>query len=304
MRIKSMILASFGFCTLVMGAVPDLMNQSDLRSSWIKNNPNYKVEFTADKCTATCLKNERRSLAVQSRNVTRINPGEHYYVTFQARGSVKNLDFVPQFNGNNDKTQQKNFRITDEWDEYETTFEVPADGKRFSCAIYAWNQEGTFEIRKFSVKRYTGEKPVNPVLMTQGDLRMSWNKGNPNYKVEFGADKCTATCLKNERKTLAVQSRQNTKFQTGKTYKVAFLTRGTVRNLEFVPQFDGQPGKDQQKSFRITGDWEDAEATFEIPAGCKKFSCAIYAWNQEGFFDIKDFSITLNEALNGESDEK
>ena len=56
-----------------------MMSQQDLQATWFKDNPNYKVEFSAEKCTATCLKNERRALAVQSRAITGVKPMIDYY---------------------------------------------------------------------------------------------------------------------------------------------------------------------------------------------------------------------------------
>jgi hypothetical protein len=151
MKIINTILILFGVCLLASGATPLLMKQQDLCTFWVKNNPNYKVEFSADKCTATCLKNERKALAIQSRNITTLKPGVQYLVTFQARGTTNSLDFIPQFNGKRDSTQLKNYKITDSWQTYQTTLKVPEGCKRFSCAIYAWNQKGFFEIKDFSI---------------------------------------------------------------------------------------------------------------------------------------------------------
>lgn len=143
------------FClsAFVLAASPELMNQQDLQTTWIKGNPNYKVEFSEGKCTATCLKNERRPLAVQSRRITDIKPGTSCRISFQARGTVENVEFYPQFNGNPDQKQQSLFRVFDDWNHYEATFEIPGDCKTFSCVIYAWDQEGFFEIKEFSLRQ-------------------------------------------------------------------------------------------------------------------------------------------------------
>lgn len=155
MKIKSIVLSLFCLSALAMGA--ELMTQRDLRAAWNKDNPNYKVEFSAEKCTATCLKNERRALAVQSRAITGVKPGETFQASFLARGTVNNLEFVPQSNGNACKEQQSLFRVFDDWNHYEATFTIPEECKTFSCVIYAWNQEGSFEIREFSIRPAAAE---------------------------------------------------------------------------------------------------------------------------------------------------
>ena len=94
MKIKSIVLSLFCLSALALGA--ELMSQQDLQATWFKDNPNYKVEFSAEKCTAACLKNERRALAVQSRSITGVKPGETFKVSFLARVTVNNLEFFPQ----------------------------------------------------------------------------------------------------------------------------------------------------------------------------------------------------------------
>ena len=155
MKIKSIVLSLFCLSALALGA--ELMSQQDLQATWFKDNPNYKVEFSAEKCTAACLKNERRALAVQSRSITGVKPGETFKVSFLARGTVNNLEFFPQSNGKNCSDQQGLFRVFDDWNRYEATFTIPEDCKTFSCVIYAWNQEGFFEIREFSIRPSTAE---------------------------------------------------------------------------------------------------------------------------------------------------
>lgn len=99
-KMKRIGFSLFCLSAFVLAASPELMNQQDLQTTWIKGNPNYKVEFSEGKCTATCLKNERRPLAVQSRRITDIKPGTSCRISFQARGTVENVEFYPQFNGN------------------------------------------------------------------------------------------------------------------------------------------------------------------------------------------------------------
>lgn len=59
-KMKRIGFSLFCLSAFVLAASPELMNQQDLQTTWIKGNPNYKVEFSEGKCTATCLRTSAR----------------------------------------------------------------------------------------------------------------------------------------------------------------------------------------------------------------------------------------------------
>lgn len=155
MKIKSIVLSLF--CLSALGAWGGIDEPTGFTGDMVQRQPQLQSGVFRGKMHRGLSEERAPALAVQSRSITGVKPGETFKVSFLARGTVNNLEFFPQSNGKNCSDQQGLFRVFDDWNRYEATFTIPEDCKTFSCVIYAWNQEGFFEIREFSIRPSTAE---------------------------------------------------------------------------------------------------------------------------------------------------
>ncbi len=132
-------------------------------------------------------------------------------------------------------------------------------------------------------------------LMTQKDLKFTWLKDNPNYVVTFTPEIAKAECKVNQRQSLAIQAEFNRPIAAGKSYVITFRARGTTGIISLKPQFNGKGVDNLISDAELFEDWKKYEATFTAPADAKTFSCAVYSWNRLGFYEVRDFSVTLKE---------
>lgn len=138
-----------------------------------------------------------------------------------------------------------------------------------------------------TLSAFATEKP----LMTQKNLAHSWVKDNPNYLVAFTPEVARAECLKNERKSLAIQSNYNIPVQEGKRYRITFEARGSIKAISLKPMYDGKGTDNLFTDAKVTEEWENYTASLTVPKGIRTFACAIYAWNRTGYFEVRNFQM-------------
>lgn len=133
-----------------------------------------------------------------------------------------------------------------------------------------------------------------PALLTSESIKGGWGAVKVEFTDADGSKGIKALSTAGEKKQAAALSSKDAVVKPGDKLQVSFKARGDV-NLQgmFLLNINGKNvRKDFTASTKLTADWQPVTATLTVPDGAEKLSISLFCWQQDGWFEVKDFTLT------------
>lgn len=124
-------------------------------------------------------------------------------------------------------------------------------------------------------------------LLKQADLRGFWGAA----KLEPGTDSVKVICSGAAAKTASAVATREFEVTPGASYQISFEARGNVKQFNGMLTIPKIGRKDFISRVELGSEWKHYEAAVLIPADVRKLSISLFCWQQDGWFEIKDFSM-------------
>ena len=127
-------------------------------------------------------------------------------------------------------------------------------------------------------------------LFDQAALRHKWGAATleprPDGTVKVRSTGGTA-------KNAAALATGEVKAIPGARYRISFQARGDVTFYGMCNVITGKRGERQDFLSRqqLNADWKPYQAMFTVPPGAAKFNVSLFCWQQDGWFEVKDFKM-------------
>lgn len=132
----------------------------------------------------------------------------------------------------------------------------------------------------------------NQQILSQASLNKSW--GSAKLQIKESSLIVTSSAAKN--KSAANAETEKVAIVAGARYKITFNARGNVYLYGMLTLYSGKQKKGQRVDFMqkmlLNENWQSVEAEVSTPPGSENAVVSIYCWQQDGWFEIKDFSMT------------
>ena len=128
------------------------------------------------------------------------------------------------------------------------------------------------------------------VLFEQAALKHKW--GAVALEIANGTAKATSTA--GAGKTAAAVSTTDLKVESGVRYAITFQARGNIKLLGMCNVFSESNGTKRHDFMRqqlLNGEWRTFKESFIVPADAKKLNLSLFCWQEDGWFEIRDFKM-------------
>jgi len=144
------------FFTLMTGltagdlVTQQIMTQRDLKNPW-RNAAEAELKVQDDILTVSPKNNGPKAVFGVQANEKTLAPDAEYQIKLEAKGSIRLNGAVFAPSGRLDFI--KGVPLAADWQTFDATVKTPGDFRRGTFHLFCWEQQGSFDIRNFSVKR-------------------------------------------------------------------------------------------------------------------------------------------------------
>jgi len=128
-----------------------IMTQRDLKNPW-RNAAEAELKLQNDILTVSPKNNGPKAVFGVQANEKTLAPDSEYQIKLEAKGNIRlhgaifgtpqgRLDFF------------KGVPLAADWQTFDAAIKTPGDFRRGTFHLFCWEQEGSFDLRNFSVKR-------------------------------------------------------------------------------------------------------------------------------------------------------
>ncbi|MFA6103079.1 MAG: beta-galactosidase [Victivallaceae bacterium] len=125
------------------------------------------------------------------------------------------------------------------------------------------------------------------ILFKQDDLRGFWGAA----KLESGKDSVKVICSGVAPKTASAIATREIEVTPGAAYQISFEARGNVKQFNGMLNMPKTGRKDFLSRAVLGSEWKHYGAVVVIPNDVRKLSVSLFCWQQDGWFEIKGFSM-------------